>query len=593
MKKVLFFVLILVFVSAGFSQTTPKPFDLTEYGVRIEPDKRLIVVMAALEVAGLETPLSKNGQEFRLTLREDLRGIDENLVIRMKAFIAGYKSRKPQATPAQLTAPFISLAYTLSPVPELNQPARTTDLPDDLLEVLDFAPFVREFYRTAGFETKLPQYTKLYQTEGDKMRFSATEMLSSLLDYLHTKPELVYFEKTKVEIPNPKNPKKKVPAIKTVDKERRFFIVPDLLATAGTVNFRNIGDDYYAITPTNTNLRNSEIRRAYLQFILDPLILKNGKDIIPFRDGIKSLLEDRRKAGTEVSPDIFLAVLRSLIAAVDAREIEYLRVQSATILARRKIDLAQGVEAKKAISAKLNADKQVFADETSLDLSEAYERGAILAFYFADQLKGLEDSGFDISSSLRDMILSIDPAKEKDRLPQFAEARKRASMAREERKKKAEEMKLKNQADYERAKILKVKLEEIDKLVQTKEFAEAETQLNKLLDEFPGESSIYYALGRVASLSASNKVFDESLRDKRLEDAKLHYSNAIRSANEDTDPALIQLCYVALGRIFAFYDETNYAIQIYQTALKFGKADEKAYQEALDAIKELTAPKKP
>src|SRR5215216_4025527 len=132
MKKVLFLILVLVFVSAGFSQDTQKPFDLSNYGVRIEPDKRLIAVMAALEFAGLETPLSKNGQEFRLKLREDIKeGVNETLQGKMKAFIASYKSRHPQATPAQLAAPFVSLAYTLSPAPELNEPPRAGDLPDD------------------------------------------------------------------------------------------------------------------------------------------------------------------------------------------------------------------------------------------------------------------------------------------------------------------------------------------------------------------------------------------------------------------------------------------------------------------------------
>ena len=92
------------------------------------------------------------------------------------------------------------------------------------------------------------------------------------------------------------------------------------------------------------------------------------------------------------------------------------------------------VEEKKAVSAELDAFKKSLADETAVSLSEAYENGAVLAFYFADQLKGLEDSGFDIASSLHDMILSLDTTKETNRLAQFAEARKRGLAAREERR---------------------------------------------------------------------------------------------------------------------------------------------------------------
>ncbi|HRH42871.1 MAG TPA: hypothetical protein PKY82_14680 [Pyrinomonadaceae bacterium] len=593
MKKVLFFTLILIFAHAIFAQTQPKNFDLTEYGVKIEPDKRLIAVMIALEAGGMDTPLSKNGKDFRPKLQQDLSAMDENLRTRLMAFVSSYKSRHSKATPGELTAPFVSLAYALTPAPEFYAPPRATDLPDDLLEVLDFAPLVKEVYNKPFVQSNFPAYLQMYQTEGEKMQYSASEMVTSLLDYLHTRPELVYFERVETQIPDPNNPKKTVKGYRKVDKERHFYIVPNLLATAGTVNFRNIRDDYYAVVPPNTNLRNSEARRGYLQFILDPLILKNGKEIAQLKDGIKSLLDDRRKEGAQVSPDVFLAVLRSLVAAVDARELEFQRIQFATVKARQKIDQAKDAAAKKAVSDKLTADKQVFADETALELADAYQRGAVLAFYFAEQLKGIEDSGFDIAGSLRDMILAIDPAKEKDRLAQTAEARKRALTAREERKKQTAQLAVKNEAAYQRAKVLKVKLEEVDKVIAAKDFPESTNQLNKLLEEFPDEaSSIYYSLGRVASLSAQG-TFDETLRNSRLDTARTFYINAINSSNDDTDPALIQLTYVALGRIFEFYEENNIAYQIYQTATKYGDLKGGAYSDAVAGIKRLLEPKKP
>lgn len=606
MKKVLLVVLVFIFIGNIFSQNTPnatrvvqqKPFDLIEYGVKIEPDKRLIVMMAALEYAGVETSLSDAGKEFSKKLKADLGAGNENLKLKIKGFFESYKSRQPAGTStAQLTAPFVSLAYALSP--DLTEPARTTDLPADLLEVLDFASLVREFNRTTGFEAKMPDYFKLYQAEGDKMRLSASQMVADLLAYLNTRPQLVAYQRVKVEIPDPKNSKKKVQGIKTLENERHFFIVPDLLASAGTVNFRNIGDDYYAIVPPNTNFRVSEARRAFLQFILDPLVLKNATDISPFRDKIKDLLDERRKSNPNISPDPFLAVMRSLVAAADAREIEFQKVQLATDAARRKIEFAQTVEAKKAVSAQLEKDKQDFADETALELSESYERGAVLAFYFAEQFKGLENSGFSIDGAVRDMIVSLDTTKEKDRLSQSAEARKRAVTIREERKKNASSVSAKNEQAIARARELKSKLEPIEGLIKNKEFTEAETRLKKLLDEFPGESSIYYALGRVSSLSAASSqsggagTFDEGLRDKRLEDALVNYKNAISSANAETDPILIQLSYFSIARIFEFYEQNNQALENYQKAAAKGNLRGGAYNESMAAIARLTAPPKP
>ena len=605
MKKVFLLVLVLFFTGSLWGQNTPnnpravqqKPFDLAEQGVRIEPDKRLMVVMAALEYGGVQTTLTESGKAFSKKLNADLLA-DEDLKGKFRAFFNSYKSRQdPTKTTAELLAPYVSLAYALAP--DLTEPARTTDLPADLLEVLDFAVLVREFNRKTGFDSKMPDYFKQYQTEGDRMRLSASQMVYDLLTYLNARPQTTILERVKVDVPDPKNPKKQVQGTKLVERERRFFIVPDLLASTGTVNFRNIGDDYYVVVPPNTNFLVSEARRAYLQYILDPLFLKNAREVSPHKDKIKELLDERRKTNPDISPDVFLAVLRSLVAAADAKAVEFQRVQLATDTARREIDFAKTPDAKKAVSDKLNKDKKDFADETAAELAEAYERGAVLSFYFAEQLKGLENSGFSIDGSLNNMIMSIDTTKEKDRLLQAAEARKRIFTIREERRKNTAALVAKNEQSIARARELKSRLEPVEELLKNKSFTEAETRLKTLLDEFPGEASIYYVLGRTASLSAASLesggsgTFDESLRDKRLDDAKLFYSNAIKSATPETDPVLIQLSYFALGRIFEFYEDTNYAIQIYQTAMKYGNLKGGAYNESAAAIARLSAPKQP
>jgi tetratricopeptide (TPR) repeat protein len=579
MKKVLFLVLILVFSLNVFAQNTQtQTFDLTQYGVRIEPDKRLIVVLASLEAAGLETPLTEKGSEFRKKLRADLKGLDEKLVEKLKFFVKQYKARHPNATDAELISPFISMAYTLSPVPDLTEPSRTSDLPGDLLDVLDYSPLVREFYRSSALRTKLDEYVKDYQNAGDSLRKSTELMVRQLLDYMHTRPQLTYVERIKVEAKSANN-KKTIEKTEVRERERRFYIVPELLVSRGTINFINIGDDYYAILPTETNLSSSEVRNAYLQFVLDPLVLNNAKEIATLRDGIKVLLDERRKNNPNVSPDIFLAVLRSMVAAVDAKQTEVEKVRLATSQARQKIDLMKTPDEKKAVAAELAAFKQAFADDTALQLSEAYERGAVLAFYFADQLKGFEESDFDIASSMRDIILSIDTTKETNRLPQFADARKRAA---ERKKNVAVQPKVIENP-------VTVRLLAIDKITTDKNYTEAESSLKKLLAEYPTESArINYALGRVLSLSAEGLPKEDiETRNRRLLEAKVSYTNVLLTATTETDPALLSLTYVALARIYEFFDETEFAVKIYETAIKIGDVTGGAYKEAVEARERL------
>ena len=599
MKRVFFLALILVCSIGAFAQNTSQVFDLSQYGVKIEPDRRLIVVLASLEAAGLETPLTEKGSEFRQKLRTDLATFSPELQQKMKFFIEQYKKRHEKASEAELIAPFISMAYTLGAVPDLAEPTRAADLPGDLLEVLDFSPYVRQFYRspikvTDGTEQKtttvgarIEEYYKEYQATGDALRPSTVRMVRDLLDYLHTRPELTYLEQIKTEVQKGKSKKTTLSKTETRERTRRFYIVPDLLAQSGTINFRNIGDDYYAIVPPGTDLSESEVRRAYLQFVLDPVILKNARDIATFKDGIKTLLEERRKTNPEISPDIFLAVSRSLVSAVDARQIYYQKFQEATLEARRNANagrkpISESVDAQGRKVAKWSDELYVIngvfvmpsaEDEMNLKLSEAYEKGAVLAFYFAQSMKGLEESQFDIASSLRDIILSLDTAKETNRLTENADSRKRALAVREENRKNALVI-VENP--------LTKKLTEVEPLIQTQKYAEAETELNQLLKANPTEPRVFYALGRVKSLSAAS-ITDPEKRNPLLREAKDFYTKVLESATVKTDTALISLTYVALARLYEYYDQNQYAIKIYEKAISMGDMKGGGYQEAVAA----------
>jgi tetratricopeptide (TPR) repeat protein len=610
MKRFFSLALIFVFAVSAFAQNTRQSFDVSQYGVRIEPDRRLIVVLAALEAAGLETPLTAKGKEFRQRLQTDFKGMNDDLRQKMTFFVTQYKKRHEKASVAELVAPFISMAYTLGPVPDLNEPVRATDLPGDLLEVLDFSPYLRQFYRsplkvtddttekTTTIGARIEEYYKEYQATGDAMRPSTARMVRELLDYLHTRPQTTYLEQIKTEVQKGKSKNATLSKTETRERERRFFIVPDLLAQEGAINFRNIGDDYYVIVPPGTDLSQSEVRRAYLQFVLDPVILKNAKDIATFREGIKSLLDERRKVNTELSPDIFLAVSRSLVAAADARQAYFQKFQEATAEARRtdagRKPISESVDAQGRKVVKLTNElylvdgrftMPVAEDEMNLKLAESYERGAVLAFYFANSLKGLEDSQFDIASSLRDIILSLDTTKEANRLAETADARKRALAAREEEKKRA--------AAFLENSIFK-KLEKVEPLIQTQRYTEAETALTDLLKTNPTESRLFYALGRVKSLSAA-AITDVEKRNGLLKEAKDFYSKALeieieKAKNPGTvkpDAALVSLAYVALARIYEYYDQNAYAIKIYEQAISMGDVPDGAYREAVTARERL------
>lgn len=567
-------------------------FDLSNYGVRIEPDKRVMSVLATLEAARttneagesvpvINTPLSQQGKEFRDLLKSDLIALNEDLRGKITAFVSSHKQRNKNKSDAELVAAFVSMAYALTPAPELADPVVTSDLPGSLLDVLDFAPLVRDFYRRSSFAGNLPEYIKRYQQASDvKVRPTAREMVNELLAYLSTKPQLYITERVTTETQRSK--RTTLRQTETRERERKFTIVPELLAPVGTINFVNVKDDYYVVLSPETDLVASDVRRAFLQFVVDPLVLSNSKDIATIRDGVRKLLDERRAANPNVSPDVYLTISRSLVAAIDAKQLEKVKVQIATDQAREKIAKMGGSDPTKSVAQELEKFKQEAADEAYLRLSEDFEKGAVLDFYFADQLKGVEESGVDIAAAMREMILAFDPAKEAGRYDRYADSRKRALAVREARRTSGGTL-VTTVVDNP----VTNRLLEIQKTVEAKNYTKAEADLKDLLKANPDEPRVFYNLGRVASLTAVGLDDSEQQAAKLLE-AKVAYENVVRiSQKQRVDPALLSLSYVALAKIFEFYDNKPYAMGLYDAAIKIGEVTGGAHQEAMAAKQRL------
>ncbi|HEX2270962.1 MAG TPA: hypothetical protein VHH35_15565 [Pyrinomonadaceae bacterium] len=592
-RYLLSFLFLVVACEVALSQPVQQrqgaPFEVSEYGVDFQADQRLIVVMAALEAAGFDPLPGAEPSGFRAKLRKDLAALDPDLRLRMKTFYERNRLPSP-ATPADQAARFISLALALGPPPGLEAPARDNDMPAGLLEVLDFAPLVQEFYRRSGIDDQMVNYVRAYQAEGDRLRAPATEMVRGLLTYLHTRPITTSSERVEIKNPSAKKDSKKTYSFRT--KDRRFLILPDLLAPRGAINFRIIGDDYYAIVPEGTDPTASELRRAYLQYVIDGLVLRFNRDVALRRDAIKQLLNERQKAGAQVSPDVFLSVGRSLVTAADARYDE-MRKLEALGRSTRALHAAAKTDADRATIAKNSqAEMKAIQDETVARLAEEYERGAVLAFYFADQLKGIESAGFDLANFFPDMIASFDPVREMRRPSEYAEAVQRAAAAREARL-AARKAQTENEANAEvrntRDAALVKDLAAVEETLRQKNYNDAESRLKELLANYPGEARIFFALGQAASLAAMDAT-DQEVQGQRLHRALGQYRLAIAAASPETDKAILSRAYESMGRINAFLENTAEAAKAFDEAIKIGDVRGGAYREAVEGRKKLPQP---
>jgi hypothetical protein len=413
-----------------------------------------------------------------------------------------------------------------------------------------------------------------------------------VLSYLHTLPILVTNERVRVKGPSAK---KNAPQTYEVRQhERRFFIVPDLMAAPGAINFRVIADDYYAVVPEGTDPTSSELRRAYLQFVIDPLIVKFNKEIAARRPQLKQLIDERGKAGAEISPDVFVVVSRSLVAAADARFEESQRLAQLTALQRARLQQARNDATRAAVAKETAASRAAIADEAVARLADDYEKGALLDFYFADQLREIEASGFDIANFFADMIAGFDPGREGKRFAEAAEARNRASAARKAHPAYSVWLidpgaESREAADVTRSSALTRNLREVETLLQTKNYEAAEARLKTLLQDNPGDARLLFTLGQTASLWARDTT-DDDLQTQRLNRALANYRLATQAASPETDKALLSRAHESMGRILAFLERNNEAMKEFDAAIKIGRVTGGAYDDALEGKKRLAQP---
>ncbi|PYS97663.1 MAG: hypothetical protein DMF65_11245, partial [Acidobacteria bacterium] len=484
-------------------------------------------------------------------------------------------------------ARYVSLTYTLSQPPAFEAPPRSDDLPTGVLDVLDFVPLLREFYKQSGMDSRLGAYVQMHRAAGDELRAPTIDMARAVLSYFNTRPETSITERVVSTDPaqaaRKKKDEKKVVVLR--ERERHFRIVPDLLAAPGAINFRVVGDDYYAIVPAGTDPRLGESRRAYMQFVIDPLVARFNRDVSARRDDIKLLLQkEHERRGADLSPDIFLAVSRSLVAAADARMDEALRLRVLQIETSQRMQKAADGAAKDAVAKESKERQSAIEDSATAQLADAYERGAVLSFYFDEQLRSLEGSGFDISNFITPMLADFKAERELKRPAEFADAVARVATAR----RRAAEAAKKNTppADEGRAALLK-SLGDVDDLLRVRNYEEAEARLTALREQYREEPLVYLALGQAASLSAQ-EAFDENLQAERLNKALAHFRQAILFSTPDTDPSVPLRAHLASGRILAHLDRRDEAAREFDAVIASTDPADRWHQEAIAEKKKLT-----
>lgn len=551
MKYLLLPFLLLLIFSNSSAQTplrsVAERVDLKDYNVTVVADERVLVMMAALNLAGYDYEPDGSFGALRRLVREELASTDADLVSRLRAYYASHRSRNREEV-GQI-APYIGLALVAGSAPGFVLPV-SAELPPDVVGVKDFLVLLREFYAKSQIAALLKRYApNLQSLQEDYSRITA-EVVYETINYLHTQPLLFLPNTPRIddEDEEGKKRKKATEPVQTGLRVRRLRIYINPLAASGLVLQRNdlldgsdqdtlrrVGDEYFCVV-SEKSLKDY-IRYGLLRFVLDPLVGKRAVEIANLRERIVALLEKLPNVRESARRNVYEAVGESLARAASVR-----------ILAR-------------------SLDK----DEATYLLSQYYEQGAVLVFHFHDGLQDLERVGIDIRDYIEPSLKSIDFEKEAHRLDGIAEVRARVEAKRSQLRTAAQA------------------IIEIDSLISERKYAEARLRLEALLKVEPHNARALFGLAQVYNNQPSPAELDTATDDdekiaaqeERLVEAVKLYREAITNASTE-ERWMVSQCHVFIGRILDFAGLREAAVAEYEKAIKLGEIPKGAYKEALE-----------
>jgi tetratricopeptide (TPR) repeat protein len=399
---------------------------------QIDASPSVFSVMAAWTAATADPGAAAT--PIRAAIHEHVGGHNVPVLPRLKRFVRDHPR----------LGSYISFALATNGPPDFRTRFNFNEIPPDVAELEGFEPLMIAFHEEAKIDALWQKLQPRFEQEIIRYQPAVIAAVTEAHGYVR-QPTSGYMG-------------------------RRFQLYIDLVGPANQVHTRSYKEDYYLVITPAAEPQGSDVRHAYLHYLLDPLAGKYAeavnkkKPLIDIAQGAP-LLEAAYKE------DFLLLVTESLIKAVEAR------------IARPQFRQAL--------------------------VGDALAEGYILAPYFFESLAAYEKQPQAMRLFYPELIAGIDLKKESQRLEnvQFATKRpeKLAPMP-------------PRAADAPPASASEKAVEEAEGLYASKDFERARAAYLRVLQSgdsrFHGRA--YYGLARIAALSRNPGLAEELFR-KTLE----------------------------------------------------------------------------
>ncbi len=454
--------------------------------------------MAAINAAGYNADAaSPNNNPLREEIRKELAAKNIPCLPALKQFYREHRENDPTADLSQ----YISFALAMDGPPDFSVKGRTVDVPPDVAALEGFAPLMERFYREADIEELWKHSQPAFDQQIERYHELVSAAVLQVNGFLRNE---------------------------TSGTTQHFFqIYVDLLAAPNQIQTRNYGRNYYVVVTPSAEPRISDIRHAYLHYLLDPLATRH-EELIKRTRGLADHAQRAPALDSSFKADYPLLVTESLIKAVEARM-------------DRKPELA----------------------------NEAMRQGYILTAYFAEQMTAYLKQEQSMHFYYPTMISALDLKREDARLSGIefvSEAPVR-------------QIKVEHPAAPPEPKGVYKTLAQAERFYTDRDLEGARQLYLKSLEESPetaAHAKAYYGLARIAALE-KNPEMAEQLFEKTLE--------------SKPEPQVKAWTLVYLGRLADAAGEREVATRRYKEALAVEGASDAAMQAAEQGVQRSFAKK--
>ncbi|HUA84579.1 MAG TPA: hypothetical protein VMB85_12015 [Bryobacteraceae bacterium] len=461
---------------------------------QLDDSEAMFTVMAAINAAGFDQDAdSPTNNPLRQQVRSYLKGLNLKSVPPLEQFL---REHRPDNRAKELTQ-YVSFALTINGPPDFSYHYPVDSLPPDVTDLHGLTPLLVAFYREAHLGdlwTKVqPAYDQVlaeYQAPIARAVLVANAYLrNDTAGYLG----------------------------------KRFQIYIDLLGPPNQVQIRNYADDFYVVVTPAADIPISEIRHAYLLYLVDPLTTKFAA-VVKTKHAVGDYALGSPILDAQFKNDFQLLTTECLIRAIESR-----------------------------------------IDHNPALVNEALREGFVLTPALAEQLAGYEQQESAMRLYFPDLIKGIDMAREEKRLDHIDFYETPPAL-------RAHEV-TRQEKPPEATGVAKT-LDDAENAYLSRDLARAKDgylQVLKQTAEPPLHAKAYYGLARIAVLERDPELGDRLFR-KVLE--------------LQPDPATKSWSLLYLGRLADSQGDREHAKENYQAALAVEGAPDTVRKAAEKGLKE-------